>query len=171
MSYHGRELGAIYNVYPASDGQLILLGTLEPKFWNRFCRNVGREDLLAEGGAEQVDYGADRPYLAVELRGIIASANGDEWARRFLEWDLPGSRVLAIDQVMDTDHFKVRGIVEERGPTEYPVVTAPIRWHDHGGRAGSGLTLPPTTGAHNAEVVQDWLGDLSEPAAERKASA
>ncbi len=34
-----------YTVYRCRGGR-VALGTVEPKFWERFCRAIGREDLI-----------------------------------------------------------------------------------------------------------------------------
>jgi crotonobetainyl-CoA:carnitine CoA-transferase CaiB-like acyl-CoA transferase len=158
VSARGRRLGAIYEVYRAADDRLILLAALEPKFWTEFCHRVGRPDLLGDGGSDEIDYGADDPVLRRELAAIFAGAPAAEWERRFLSWGVPGGPVLDIPDSVRTEHFRARGIVEPRGEGEYPVVTTPVRWHDHGHRAGSGLGPPPGHGADTAEVLAEWLG-------------
>src|SRR4029453_15162353 len=37
---------ACYNIYGTADGRHLSLGALESQFWDRFCRVMGREDLL-----------------------------------------------------------------------------------------------------------------------------
>jgi crotonobetainyl-CoA:carnitine CoA-transferase CaiB-like acyl-CoA transferase len=157
VTTRGRTLGAIYEVYRAADGRLVLLAALEPKFWAEFCKRVDRADLLGGGGADEIDFGLDTPELRRELAGIFACAPADEWERRFLEWGVPGGPVLGIEDAVRTAQFRDRGIVEEREPGTYPVVTTPVRWHDHGSRAGAGLCLPPEHGADTAEVLSEWL--------------
>jgi crotonobetainyl-CoA:carnitine CoA-transferase CaiB-like acyl-CoA transferase len=158
VSTHGRRLGAIYEVYRAADGELVLLASLEPKFWAEFCHRVERMDLLGHGGSAEIDYGGDNPTLRRELAGVFAGATAVEWERRFVEWGVPGGRVLTIDQAIRTAHFRARQLVEERAAGSYPVVTTPVRWHDHGTRAGTGLPLPPEHGADTEQVLKDWLG-------------
>jgi crotonobetainyl-CoA:carnitine CoA-transferase CaiB-like acyl-CoA transferase len=92
VSTHGRTLGAIYEVYRASDDRLVLLAALEPKFWAEFCKRVDRTDLLPEGGDDEIDYGGDGPELRRQLAGVFAGAPAAEWERRFLEWGCPEAR-------------------------------------------------------------------------------
>ena len=69
---------------------------------------------------EQIHFGWDDEQLHRELADIFATATADEWDRRFLEWDVPGSKILEIPEVMALEHFAARGIVEGepgRGPT------------------------------------------------------
>jgi crotonobetainyl-CoA:carnitine CoA-transferase CaiB-like acyl-CoA transferase len=160
VNNHGYRMGDIYDVYRGSDGELVLLAALEPKFWKLFCARIEREDLLEFGGGDEIDFGGQNSALRRELTAIFAGAPAAEWQRRFLEWGVPGSLVLTIDAAVRTEHFVARGIVEEREAGTYPTVTTPIRWHDHGTRAGSGLGLPPEHGANTAEVLADWLGDV-----------
>lgn len=159
---HDRRFGPIYEVYAAKDGKLVMLAALEPKFWQEFCRKVGRVDLLELGGSDEIDYGGEKPELQAALAAVFATETATVWASRFLDWGVPGARVLDISEVVRTDHFHARGIVELRGPDTYPVVTTPIRWHDHGGRAGSGMRPPRSHGADTEEVIAEWLTDRSQ---------
>ena len=157
FSNHGNRFGAIYEVYTAKDGKLVMLAALEPKFWKQFCRKVGREDLLELGGSDEIDYGAENPRLHAELAKIFAADTSAVWHQRFVDWGVPGARVLDVSEAIRTDHFSARGIVEPRGAGNYPVVTTPIRWHDYGCRAGTGLQPPPYHGANTDEVIDEWL--------------
>lgn len=159
FSNHNQRFGAIYEIYQAKDGKLVMLAALEPKFWKRFCRMVGREDLLALGGSDEIDYGGQNSTLQVELAAIFATEPSDLWSKRFLEWGVPGARVLDISEAIRSDHFHAREIVEGGESGTSPVVTTPIRWHDHDERAGAGLRPPPDHGANTAEVVDEWLAD------------
>lgn len=168
-STHGERLGDIYEVYPTNDGKLVLLAALEPKFWREFCRRVGREDLSDCRGGTEIEYGGENPALRAALREIFASATSDEWHRRFLDWDIPGAPVLDISDAVRSDHFRERAIAESADNQTYPVVTTPIRWHDHGSRAGTGMRLPSEHGADTHEVIAEWLGSTgatSSPACE-----
>jgi alpha-methylacyl-CoA racemase len=59
VSMHAPQRQALYDTYLSSDGVPVLLGTLEPKFWARFCENIGRADLVARHGGATLAFGQD----------------------------------------------------------------------------------------------------------------
>src|SRR3984893_11704627 len=61
-----------YRPYECSDGW-VSLGALEPKFWQAFCRGVGREDLIARQ--------FERPGSTAhaEVKEIFAGRSRAEW--------------------------------------------------------------------------------------------
>ena len=73
---------ACYNVYRTADGSHVALGALEPKFWERFCRRVGREDWIAEQFAE-----AARARLLDEVAALFAAHGAAHWADALLPLD------------------------------------------------------------------------------------
>lgn len=155
---HHRAHMPLYDTYLTSDGRLFLIGLLEPKFFQRFCAEVGRPDLLARHGGGMIEFGWGDDSLAGELAALIVTATADEWRDRFLAWDLPGSPVLEIPDVMRLEHFDARGLVDgERG--EWPNVLSPVRWHHVDERAGRDLTPPPQLGADSAAVLAEWTGE------------
>jgi crotonobetainyl-CoA:carnitine CoA-transferase CaiB-like acyl-CoA transferase len=147
---------ALYDTYLSSDGVPVLLGTLEPKFWKRFCDNIGRPDLIDRHGGGALEFGDDDGPLRKELEGEFARATGDEWLRRFVAWDVPGGPVLDVPAIMKTEHFAAREIAEG-ADGDWPNVTTAIRWHHTGQRAGAGLAPPPAFDQDRAEVLRDWL--------------
>ncbi len=157
FNMHGSSTGEMYNAYLTKDGKPFLMAALEQKFWEAFCRGVGREDLVPlRDAGDQIHFGWDDARLHRELAAIFATATADEWDRRFLEWDVPGSKILQIPEVMELEHFAARGILEgDLG--SWPNITSAIRWHHTGERAGSGLAPPPEMGEHHEEVLAEWL--------------
>ncbi len=157
FNMHDSSTGEMYNAYLTQDGKPFLMAALEQKFWEAFCRGVGREDLVPlRDAAAQIHFGWDDEQLRRELADIFATATADEWDRRFLEWDVPGSKILEIPEVMALEHFAARGIVEG-APGSWPNITSAIRWHHTGERAGSGLAPPPALGVHHDEIIAEWL--------------
>jgi alpha-methylacyl-CoA racemase len=158
---HENRMGPLYDVYSASDGKPVLFGALEAKFFHRFCDEVGRPDLKGGHGGGEIEYGTADGVLRKELEAIFAAAPAEEWQRRFTEWDVPGSQVLQMPEVMALEHFQARHLVE--GPDgEWPNVMLPVRWHHTGERAGAGLRRPPALGADTESVLREWLSDTRD---------
>jgi alpha-methylacyl-CoA racemase len=148
---------SLYDTYLSSDGVPVLLGALEPKFWKRFCENIGRADLIGRHTGAALAFADNDDDLRAELEKEFGKATAADWLQRFIDWDVPGGPVLDVPQIMATSHFAARQITEgEDG--EWPNVTTAIRWHHTGERAGAGLTPPPAFDQHREEVLDDWLG-------------
>lgn len=162
FSGHDTVLGALYNTYLSRDGKPVLLGALEPKFWRNFCNGVGREDLIEQHGGGEMEFGEDNDLLERELRSIFASADAEEWDRRFVAWDCPGGTVLEIPEVMELPHFEARGIVEGEAGS-WPNVASPIRWHHVEERAGSGMANPSEIDGDRESILRDWLESGGDP--------
>jgi alpha-methylacyl-CoA racemase len=156
VSQHTSRRQALYDTYLSSDSQPVLLGTLEPKFWIRFCERIGRPDLVDRHGGAALEFGDDDSDLRAELETEFAKATADEWLDRFLVWDIPGGPVLDVPRIMQTDHFAARLIAQ---PSElgWPNITTAIRWHHVDERAGTGLSPPPDYDQHREEVLKSWL--------------
>ncbi len=147
-----------YNTYQSRDGRAVLLGALEKKFWINFCRGVGREDLIDRHTGKQLEFDAAPGPVSLrqELSTIFATADADEWDRRFLEWDCPGCTVLSIHEIMRHPHFAARNLVQ--GATgSWPNIASAIRWQHTGERAGTHMGPPPAVDEHRAEILADWL--------------
>jgi crotonobetainyl-CoA:carnitine CoA-transferase CaiB-like acyl-CoA transferase len=151
--------GEFYNTYRSRDGRAVLLGSLEKKFWINFCRGVGREDLIERHTGKELEFEAAPGALPLrqELSAIFASADADEWDRRFMAWDCPGSTVLHITDVIQHPHFEARGLVQGAFG-EWPNVANAIRWHHTGERAGVDMNPAPAIDEHRDDVLREWLG-------------
>ena len=147
---------SLYDTYLSSDGVPVLLGALEPKFWKRFCENIGRADLIGRHSGAALAFADNDDDLRAELEKEFGKATAAEWLQRFIDWDVPGGPVLDVPQIMATDHFAARQIAEG-DDGEWPNVTTAIRWHHTGERAGAGLAPPPKFDQHREEVLRDWL--------------
>lgn len=63
-----------YGIYATADGRFLTVAALEPKFWQRFCELVQREDLLVR---------QFEPAAADELAAVIAERPLAEWLELF----------------------------------------------------------------------------------------
>jgi crotonobetainyl-CoA:carnitine CoA-transferase CaiB-like acyl-CoA transferase len=157
-NFHRTDTGEMYNAYLTKDGKPFLMAALEQKFWENFCRGIGRADLIPlRDPGERIHFAWGDERLREELEAIFATATADEWEERFRAWDVPGSKILEIPEVMQLEHFRARQIVEGE-PGSWPNITSAIRWHHTGERASSGMSAPPRVGEHHDEVLTEWLG-------------
>lgn len=74
-----------YGVYPCRDGKYVALGTLEPKFWQKFCGLVGKPDwlafLLPVNPAQLADF-------KQQIQALFLEKSRDEWTQFGLENDM-----------------------------------------------------------------------------------
>ena len=144
------------NAYQAKDGWIYILAVPQDMF-GRFCKGVGREDLLAD---ERFSSIAGRGKHAKEIDGLVA-----EWvkARTVAEVsavleqaEVPFAPVHSIAQAAKDPHLWERQIlveIEDQGDTTYvPGLT--VKYSDTPGAIGT----IPQPGDHNQEVYCGLLG-------------
>jgi alpha-methylacyl-CoA racemase len=105
----GLELGGAllcYRPYRCADGW-VALGALEPKFWQAWCRGVGREDLVER----QFDPPGSDAHREVEAE--FARRTREQWAAFNAEHDCCLEPVLGLDEALDSELVRARGMVAE----------------------------------------------------------
>ena len=147
---------ACYVPYETSDGKWVSLGALEPKFWQNWCNGVARPDLI-EKQFEHPDSEA-----GAEIAAVFRERTRDEWAAFAGEHDCCLEPILDLDEVLESELVRARGMVVELdqpgiGPVKQ--VGAPIKLSrtpaDTSGAA-------PALGADTDEVLRE-VGIDPEP--------
>ncbi len=141
--------GAIlcYRPYACADGY-VTLGALEPKFWQAWCRGVGREDLIEK----QFERPGSDAHAEVER--VFLERTREEWTAFAAEHDCCLEPVLDLDEALDSELVRARGMVAE---IEQPGGERPVRQlgvpvklsRTPGAPAGPG----PALGEHTREVL------------------
>ncbi len=148
-----------FSSVPASDGYLIIaIGN--DALWEKFCRLVGRGDLLAEPAFRtNHDRTENWPLLEPVLAGVFAQRSTAEWLALLEGAGIPCGPINGIDRVVADPQIQAREMVVE---VEHPVAgalkmagcpvklsSAPAQW----------LRRPsPLLGEHTAEVLSTQLG-------------
>jgi len=161
----GMTAAVRYQYYDTADGRVILFQASERHFFERFCRAVGREDLLTgESGAEFGEHARDDVVLRRALADIFVTRTQHEWVRFFIEHDVPGAPVNRASELLDDPQFEVRldpGEVPDGAPR---LVPTPILEGEPNRAAGPA----PALGEHTDAILRDVLGyDLDRIAALR----
>jgi crotonobetainyl-CoA:carnitine CoA-transferase CaiB-like acyl-CoA transferase len=123
-----------YRPYACADGH-VTLGALEPKFWQAFCRGVGREDLIEH----HLDPAGSETQREVEA--IFAARTRDEWTAFAGEHDCCLEPVLDLDEALDSELVRAREMVGGDRPARRRAPGPPAR------RARSSSRARPATPA------------------------
>jgi len=136
-----------YRPYECADGW-VTLGALEPKFWQAWCRGVGREDLIERQ--------FERPGSDAhgEVQAIFRARPRAEWEEFARTHDCCLEPVLDLDEALDSELVRAREMVVE---IDQPGVAAPVR------QLGIPIKLARTPGSH-ARLPGPALGEHTEQA-------
>jgi crotonobetainyl-CoA:carnitine CoA-transferase CaiB-like acyl-CoA transferase len=134
-----------YRPYECSDGW-VTLGALEPKFWQAWCRGVGREDLIERQFEKP---GSDAHAQVVE---IFKRRDRAEWERFAFEHECCLEPLLELDEALASQLVREREMVAE---IEQPGVRERVR------QLGIPVKLDRTPGAHN-RLPGPALGEHTE---------
>jgi alpha-methylacyl-CoA racemase len=134
-----------YRPYECSDGW-VTLGALEPKFWQGFCRGVGREDLIA---AQFERPGSDAHR---QVQEIFKGRTREQWEAFAREHDCCLEPVLELDEALSSELVAAREMVVE---LDQPGAQVPVR------QLGLPVKLTRTPGDH-ARLPGPALGEHTE---------
>ncbi|MBC7568852.1 MAG: CoA transferase [Spirosoma sp.] len=128
---------ANYNLYRCRDGRYVALGTLEPKFWQKFCKLLDKPDWLA---FLQPQSPAQLAEFKTQIQLLFGERDRDDWTRFGLENDLLITPVndlpdLATDpqltarQMIVTQQHPVAGPFQSIGvPLKFSATPAHPAW-------------------------------------------
>jgi crotonobetainyl-CoA:carnitine CoA-transferase CaiB-like acyl-CoA transferase len=138
-----------YRPYECADGW-VTLGALEPKFWQAWCRGVGREDLIA-GQFERPGTEAH-----AQVQEIFRARTRAEWETFAREHDCCLEPVLELDEALSSELVGEREmVVEIEQPGAKQTVKQlgiPIKL---GRTPGEPKRMPgPALGEHTEEVLR-----------------
>jgi alpha-methylacyl-CoA racemase len=161
----GIELGGsllCYRPYRCSDGW-VALGALEPKFWQAWCRGVGREDLFER---QFEPPGSD---AHAEVEAVFAARTRDEWEAFAAEHDCCLEPVLDLEEALESELVRARGMVaslaQPGAVEEVRLLGVPVKLSRTPGDPARGPG--PALGEHTDEVLAS-LGYSGEEIARLK---
>ena len=138
-----------YNIYRTRDGRHMTVGTIEPKFWRRFCQLINHEELTGR----QYDFAHEK-----EIEAVIGQAIGQktlaEWLELIGDEDFCVTPVLTTAEALTSDLTAEQEMLvtreEDFGSLRY--VTAPVKYS---GTASVITCRAPRLGEHNVQVLQE----------------
>jgi alpha-methylacyl-CoA racemase len=134
-----------YRPYECADGW-VTLGALEPKFWQAWCRGVGREDLIEKQFERP---GSEAHEQVVD---IFKGRTRAEWAQFATEHDCCLEPVLELDEALASELVREREMVVT---LDQPGVEGGVR------QLGVPIKLGRTPGEHN-RLPGPALGEHTE---------
>jgi alpha-methylacyl-CoA racemase len=133
----------------ACKGGWVTLGALEPKFWQAWCRGVGREDLIEK------QFEAPGSDAHAEVERIFLERTRDEWQEFASQHDCCLEPVLELDEALDSELVRARQMVvelDQPGTDGVKQLGFPVKLsRTPGGPQGPG----PVLGADTHEVLRD----------------
>jgi crotonobetainyl-CoA:carnitine CoA-transferase CaiB-like acyl-CoA transferase len=108
---------ACYRPYACADGW-VTLGALERKFWEAWCRGVGREDLLDD------QYAAPGSPAHAAVEEIFAARTRAEWEAFAAEHECCLEPLLELDEALSSELVRAREMVVG---LDQPGVAEPVR--------------------------------------------
>ncbi len=136
-----------YRPYACSDGW-VTLGALEPKFWQEWCRGVGREDLVEK----QFERPGSDAHAEVER--IFLERTREDWQAFASEHDCCLEPVLGLDEALDSELVRAREMIlkldQPGAGADVRLLGVPVKLsRTPGAPAGPG----PALGEHTREVL------------------
>jgi crotonobetainyl-CoA:carnitine CoA-transferase CaiB-like acyl-CoA transferase len=138
-----------YRMYETKDGRHMTMGALEPKFWEAFCKAIGKEHLIAEQYVEGP--GQDKPRE--ELENFFKSKTLEEWVSFCADKDIMLEPVLTFGEAFSHPQVKAREMIldvddKRTGPQRQ--IGFPIKFSE---TASEIQSFAPELGEHTEEVL------------------
>jgi alpha-methylacyl-CoA racemase len=86
---------ACYRIYETADERFLTITPVEPKFWQRLCELIGREDLV------ECQYEDDQAAVAAELAGVFRARPLGDWLDLFEGEDVMAGPVATLAEAAE----------------------------------------------------------------------
>ena len=144
-----------WNPYQTADGRWIMLVMNDPpRYWNRFARCIGRDDLVDDARYTTTEQLLQHgPTLIPELDAIFAAHNLDYWSRQLDQHGCLWSLAATVDEVIEDsqlNEYDAFPTVTSDDGSAYRTVGTPFEI------AGAEIRprgAAPAVGAHTSEVL------------------
>lgn len=148
---------AAYQVFPSSDGHLILAIGNDAQF-RRACAALGRADLAADPAfATNASRLLNRAAIVAELTATFRQRTTAEWLDVLEKGDVPSAPINRLDQVFSLPQIVERDVTVKLAHPTGPltVVANPIRLSE---TPAAYDRPPPLLGEHSDMVLSQQLG-------------
>lgn len=145
-----------YAIYETKDGRHVTLAAFEPKFWERFCELVGKEELIDHHMSPDPEI---RETVTAELREVFAMRTANEWEEELGAEDTMFGLIHTPAEVTEDPQVRAREMIHE-GDGPLPRFAFP-------GKISSGVPVAdgpiPDKGEHTSEVLKEFGIDPDAP--------
>ena len=153
-----------YDTFPTKDGEHVVIGIANDKFWQGFCKIMGREDLITH---PEMEKNGDRVKNRELIKPIVTewtlTQDSKKLVDTLLEAGIPTAPIYNIRQVTEDPH--IAGAREMFIEAEYPRVGKIKITNSHikMSETKPGFRTPsPDLGQHNQEIYGKFLGYSKE---------
>lgn len=144
---------AWYQIYRTRDERFLAVGLLEFKFWERFCKAIGRPEFAERQYEDQ----ASQLEMMAELQEILLARTAPEWVQFFEPFDICVNQVNTLAEAVEDPHYLQRDmIIEMDHPLEGVIksIGLPVKFS---AMPEIPKNPPPAMGQHSEEIL-DELG-------------
>ncbi len=138
-----------YNIYKTADGRYLSVGTIEPKFWQSFCRLIGCPELEQR----QFDFAHENELKQI-IAGRIAGKTQQEWLELIGKAEFCVTPVCTLDEAINSRLTGQEQMIMEQecdlGRLRY--MDSPVKFS---GSAAEIRRRAPRLGEHTAEVLRE----------------
>ena len=141
-----------YSLYRTKDNQWLTLGTLEPTFWEKFCKAVGLIDLIQQQFPKSLE---EAQVIYEKIQKIFLTKNLNEWIDFFRDKDTCIYPVKTFyDLKYDPQILSRQMIAEIPHPAggSYFSPRTPILFNNISKQS---FTSPPEVGQHASAILKE----------------
>jgi crotonobetainyl-CoA:carnitine CoA-transferase CaiB-like acyl-CoA transferase len=154
------KMTAPYQAMASSDGYFVM-GANNQKLWEKLCRLMERQELLADDRFSTISLRlANRAALEQELEKTFRQKPKDYWVETLLEAGIPAGPILSYPEAFGSEHAAARNMrMEIDHPIEgkVPNIGFAVKLS---GTPQQVRRHPPLLGEHTAEVLAEiGIGD------------
>lgn len=138
-----------YNIYRTADGRYLTVGTIEPKFWQRFCDLIACPEL--EG--RQYDFAHEEELQSIVAQRIAAKTQA-EWLELIGGAEFCVTPVCSLEEALQSELTEQEAMLQEEdsdlgklryigGPVKFSAAQSTIR------------RRAPKLGEHTLDILQE----------------
>lgn len=138
-----------YNIYRTQDGRYLTVGTIEPKFWQRFCELIKMPELVER----QFDF-AHEEVLEKQISSKIAEKTQAEWLELIGDEEFCVTPVCSLDEALESQLTVQEELLQEQesdlGMLRY--IGGPVKFSESQNKISR---RAPFLGEHTQAILQE----------------
>ena len=150
---------APYQAYLGADGKWFILAAGSDRLWHRVCEAVEAQELADDPKYKTAGARAENQLELEKVLGNKFSQSPTEvWLQKFDLANVPAASINDYSEVVNSEHVKETNLVHQMelpDGTQVPTVGNPVKLS---GFDFGIFVNPADVGAHNEEIVADWIG-------------